>query len=75
MRYTTPDLHRAAFDTYEIIFSCNMREGDDSMIKSIRMGSIIGEVEMRVIKNFIHVSKLQANLFLVSKFLSNGWKG
>lgn len=50
------------------------------MTKAIEMGSIVVGVEMRgkmtrtCITDVLHVSKLQANLFRVSKFLLKGLK-
>ena len=70
--------HKVALDTYKIIASRNVYLDDDGIIEIIEMDSIVVEILMRYkiktiyIKNALHVSKLQANLLLVSKFLSNG---
>ena len=70
-------LHRTTFNTYEVVFQRNMHLGDDGVAKAIDILSIVIEVEKRGIKNrvcstyVLHVPKLQVNLFLVSKLLSN----
>ncbi len=38
-KHMTP--HRAAFDTYEVIPTCNVHMGDDSIVEAIGMGSIL----------------------------------
>jgi len=71
-------LYEVAFGTYEVVFPCNKRLGDDIVAKAIGMESIVIGVEMKNIRNEVrityvfHMPKLQANLFLVSKLLSNG---
>lgn len=73
-------LHKSAFDTYEVISSCNMHFDNNSMAEAIEMGSIVIVVEIRGIKNIIcitsvlHVPKLQVNLLSMGKLLSNGLK-
>ena len=72
--------HRVAFDTYKVNSPCNVRLGDDSVAKAIRIGSIVVGVKTRGIRNKVHiidvlyVPKLQANLLSVSKLLLNGLK-
>jgi hypothetical protein len=71
-------LYEVAFGTYEVVFPCNMRLGDDIVAKAIGMESIVIGVETKNIRNEVrityvfHMPKLQANLFSVSKLLSNG---
>lgn len=71
-------LHRVAFNTYEVIFPHMVHLDNVNMAKTIGMGSIVDGVEMigkttRIcITNMLHMPKLQTNLLLVSKFLSNG---
>lgn len=71
---------KVAIDTYKVIAPCNVLLGDDSALEVIGMASIIVELLVRDkikrigIKNALHVPKLQANLLLVSKLLSNGLK-
>ena len=73
-------LHRAAFDTYEVISPCNVCLGADSVAKAIGVGSIVVGVETRgkttriCITDVLHVLKLQTNLLSMSKLLSNGLK-
>lgn len=72
--------HGAAFDTYEVIASLNVHLGGNSIIKTMRMGSIVMEVIMKSkanrirIKDVLHVPKLQANFFSINKFLSSRLK-
>lgn len=69
--------HRAAFNIYEVIAPYNVYLGDNIVIEVIGMGSIIVEplvtskIKKICIKDGFHVSKLQANLLLGSKVLSN----
>lgn len=71
---------RAAFDTYEVIASCNVYLEGNSVVKVVKLGSIIVDVMVRGkirrvrIKDALHMPKLQANLLPLSKFLSNGLK-
>ena len=66
-------LHRVVFNIYQIIAPHNVHLNDDSIVKAIGMGSIIMEAIMKGnmncihYKNMIHVSKLDAKLFLVTK--------
>lgn len=69
-----------AFNTYEVISPCNVHLGDGSVGEAIGMVSIVVGVKTRSkkttihISNVLHVSKLQANLLLMSKLLSKGLK-
>lgn len=73
-------LHRATFDTYEIIAPHNVHLGDDSVVEVIGMESNVVEAIMRndinrfCIKSALHVSKLQTNLLFVSKLVLNELK-
>lgn len=73
-------LSRAAFDKYEVIAPRNVYLGLDKVIKSIDMRSIIvknivrGKINRIPIKDAFHVSKLQANMFLVKELVSNNLK-
>ena len=61
-------LHRATFDTHEVISPHNVQLGHNSVAKTIRMGSIVIGVETRGtrtrirITDVLHVPKLQVNL-------------
>lgn len=46
-RNIKPHAHRGTFDTYEVIASCNVYLDDDSVVKLIRMNSIVVEVMVR----------------------------
>jgi hypothetical protein len=64
-------LHRAVFDTYEVISPYNIRlgddsMGDDSMAKVIGMGSIVVGVETKCIRNRIHIT---SHAKVVSQFV------
>ena len=73
-------LYRAAFDTYEVISLYNVRLGNDSVVETIVIRSIVINVEMKgkmnkiCITNVLHMLKLQANSLLVSKLLLNEMK-
>lgn len=73
-------LYRVAFDTYEVISLGNVRLGDNSIAKAIRMVSIIVGVQMggniyRIrIADVPRMLKLQTNLLLVNTLMSNGLK-
>jgi transposase InsO family protein len=77
-KHMTP--HRVAFNTYEVISPRNVHLGDDSVVDAVGVGSIVvdvlvrGQVKKMTIKDVLHVPKLQANLFSVSKFVSSGLK-
>ncbi len=72
--------YKATFDTYEVIILQNEHMRDDSIIEAIGMGSIVIEVMVKCqtkrikIKDTFYIRKLYANLFSVSKLLSNGLK-
>jgi hypothetical protein len=61
-KHMTP--HRAAFDMYEVIPTCNVHMGDDSIVEAIGMGSILVEVMVKgrtkriKIKDVLHVNLL-----------------
>ena len=40
--------HRTTFDTYKVIFPCNVHLSDDSVVEAIRMDSIIMGVKHKV---------------------------
>ena len=69
-------LHRITFNIYEVIFHTNVCLNDDSMVKTIIMGSIVARVKTKGkttrirITDVLHVSKLQTNLLSMSIFLS-----
>ena len=77
-KHMTP--HRNAFHTYEVIAPRNVHMGDDSVVKTIGMGSIVVEAVCKgrsrkiTIKDALHVPMLQANLLSVSKLISSGSK-
>lgn len=72
--------NRATFDTYEVIFPCNVHIDNIHVAKAIGMGSIDVGIQRtcQIIRisnmNMLHVAQLQINLVLVSKLLSNGFK-
>lgn len=76
IKYVT--LYKTTTDTYEVIFPCNVCLDDDRIAEAIRMESIVVGFGTRdkttriCITYVIHVSELQANLLLVSNFLSKG---
>jgi hypothetical protein len=63
-----------------VISPCNVRLSNGSVAEAIGTGSIVVGVETKGkattirITDVLHVPKLQANLLLVSKFLSKGLK-
>jgi hypothetical protein len=71
-------LYKTTFNTYEVIFPCNVCLDDDSIAKAIGMESIVvgfrtrGKTTRICITYVIHVSELQANLLLVSELLLKG---
>jgi hypothetical protein len=71
-------LYKTSFNTYEVIFPCNVCLDDDSIAKAIGMESIVvgfrtrGKTTRICITYVIHVSELQANLLLVSELLLKG---
>ena len=73
-------LHRVTFDMYDAITLHNVHLDDNSIVKAIGMIFIIMEVMLKCkidqicITNTFNVPKLHANLFSVSKFVSNGLK-
>ena len=60
--------HRAAFNTYEVIYLHNVHLGDSSVAEVIGMGSVVigvetkGKINRIRILEVLYVSKLQANL-------------
>ena len=44
-------LYMPTFVTYEVIYSHNVRLGDDSVVEAIRMGSVVVGVETKGIRN------------------------
>ena len=70
-------LHRTTFNVYEVICLRNVHLGNDRVAKTIGMWFIINVIETRGKANIfhlmdvLHMLKLQTNLLLVSKFLSN----
>ena len=62
---------------YEVITSCNVYFDSNGVVQAIKMGSIIvkaileGKINQICIRDVLHVSKLQANLLSMSKFVSN----
>ena len=72
--------HRAIFDMYEVIDTHNIHLDNNSVVEVIKMRYIIMKVIMRskinriCIKYALHVLKLQTNLFLVNKPVSNSLK-
>lgn len=77
-KHMTP--HRASFDSYDVISPFNVHLDDDSVVQAFRMDCVVVEVlEIRSLKKMrmkyvLHVSKLQANLLFVSKFVSSVFK-
>ena len=73
-------LHKAAFDTYEVITPRNVHLDDNNVVQAIGMESIVveaileGKINQIHIKDMLHVSKLHANLLSVSKLVSNDLK-
>lgn len=73
-------LHKTTFDKNEVIAPHNVHLGDNNVVEATRMGSIIVEAIAKdksnqiCIKDAFHVSKLHANLFSMSKFVSNRLK-
>ena len=72
--------HKATFDTYELITPCNVHFGDNSVIQTIGIRSIVVEAILEgknnqiCIKDVFHISKLHSNLLSLSKLVSNGLK-
>lgn len=70
----------ATFHTYEVIAICNMNLNDNSIVKVIKIESIVveaivrGKINRICNKDAFHVHKLQAQLLLVSKLVSNDLK-
>lgn len=73
-------LHKAAFDIYQVISSCNVHLGDNSVAEAIIMTFIIveatgkGKIKRIRIKFSLNVLKLHANLLSMSKIMLNGLK-
>ena len=73
-------LHRTTFDIYEINVPRNVHLDDNSVFEAMGMESIVmetnvkGQINQSHITDALHVPKLLANLFLVSKLVSNGLK-
>lgn len=73
-------LHRAGFYTYEVIASCNVHLGNDGVVQTIGMRSIVVEAILKskinqiYIYNMLDVSKLFINMLSVGKLVSNGLK-
>ena len=73
-------LGRTTFYTYKVIFLSSVFLGNNNVVGTIKMRFIIVGVKTRGktyrihITDVLHVSKLQANLLLMSNFLSNGLK-
>lgn len=73
-------LHRTAFQMYEVIILRNIHLGDNNIVQTIEMRSIImkamleGKINQICINDVLHVPKLHTNLLPMSKIVSNGLK-
>ena len=69
--------HRAKFNMYEAISSCNVYLDDDSVVEAIGMGSIVvetivrGQINRIRIIDALHVSNLQANFLSAMIWMCN----
>lgn len=74
-------LHKATFDTYEVIISCNVYLDDNNIVQTIGMRSIVMEIILEdkikqiCINDVFYVLKLHVNLLSVNKLVSNGLEG